>query len=66
MCLVNRWDSNSSKIRHNKEEENRQTPDPKKLLRHKSSDLRRHGLHVVLPPKLQGYPQKLGICVLAS
>ena len=66
MYLLKRWDSHSSKTRHNKEEGNRQTPDPKKLLRHKSSDLRHRGLLVVLPPKPQGYQQKQGICVLVS
>lgn len=66
MCLVKRWDSHSSKTRHNIEGENRQTRDPKKLLRHKSSDPRRRGLLVVLPPKPQGFQQKQGICVLVS
>ena len=66
MCLVKRWDSHSSKTHHNKEGESRQKHDPKKLLRHKSSDPRRRGLPVILLPKPLDYPQKQGVCVLAS
>ena len=66
MCLVKRLDSHSSKTRHNIEVENRQTNDPKKLLRYKSSDPRRRGLLQVLPPKPQGYQQKQDVCILAS